>query len=158
LNDAEWQVRQAVIEALGHYDDPRALEQLLLALSDDHEKVRLAATVGVARWNQPEARQALVTHCLADADIWVRYRAAERLGHWKVAEAVPQLEALAARRREPALLRRAAITALGQIGSGEARAALTGLRSREDGDLREAADQALALSDSAIGDGGRPWN
>lgn len=158
LNDAEWQVRQAVIDALGHYDDPRALEHLLLALSDDHEKVRLAATVGVARWDQPEARQALLTHCLADADIWVRYRAVERLGHWKVAEAVPQLEALAARRREPALLRRAAITALGQIGSGEARAALTGLRAREEGDLREAADQALALNDCAIGDGGRPWN
>lgn len=158
LNDAEWQVRQAVIEALGHYDDPRALEQLLLALSDDHEKVRLAATVGVARWDQPQARQALMAHCLADTDIWVRYRAAERLGHWKVAEAVPQLAALAARRREPALLRRAAVTALGQIATGEARAALTDLRLREAGDLREAAEQALALNEQVMEDGGRAWN
>lgn len=157
LNDVEWRVRQAVIEALGHFDDPRALEPLMLALSDDHEKVRLAATVGVSRWDQPEARQALMTHCLADADIWVRYRAAERLGHWKVAEAVPHLAALAARRREPALLRRAAIASLGQIG-GDARAALAGLRDQEDGDVREAAERALAEDGAEGGNGGRPWS
>jgi HEAT repeat protein len=157
LNDAEWQVRQAVIEALGHYDDPHALEQLLLALSDDHEKVRLAATVGVSRWDQSAARQALMTYCLADVDIWVRYRAAERLGHWKVADAVPQLSALASRRREPALLRRAAITALGQIGGEQAQAALSELQAQEEPDLREAVERALARGLPETGEGAQPW-
>lgn len=120
VSDPEWSVRQAVIEALGQYDDPAALGPLLLAMSDDHEKVRLAAVIGLARWDRPEARQVLLTQGLRDPDAWVRYRAVERLGALRAAEATPLLSAIAAGDREPSLVRRAAVAALERIGGAPA--------------------------------------
>lgn len=116
VGDPEWSVRQAVVEALGRFDDPAALGPLALAMSDDHEKVRLAAVIGLARWDRPEARQALMTQGLRDPDAWVRYRAVERLGALRAAEAAPLLAAIAAGDREPSLVRRAAAAALAAIG------------------------------------------
>lgn len=89
LNDPEWQVRRAVVESLSRYQDEQALRVLLVALTDDHEKVRLAATTGIASWERPEARRALLNVSLHDPDIWVKRCAIERLGNARVGEAGP---------------------------------------------------------------------
>ncbi|MBI3603491.1 MAG: HEAT repeat domain-containing protein [Nitrospirae bacterium] len=143
MNDPEWRVREAAVTAIGCYDDAGALKMLLLALADDHERVRLAATLGVARWKTPEAKGALVAQCLRDPDVWVRYRAAECLGHQGATEAVPALAAILDNHREPALLQRAVVTALGSIGGTPAHAALTAFLPKADDDLRNAVTQAL---------------
>jgi HEAT repeat protein len=115
LNDPEWAVRQAVVEALGRYDDPRACQALIIAMSDDHEQVRLAAVMGLAQSDRPEGRRAIIGLGLRDADVWVRYRAIERLGANRAAEAVTALTTIAADVREPDFLRRAAEAALAAI-------------------------------------------
>lgn len=143
MNDPEWRVRQAVVEAIGQYDDPRVLSPLLLALSDGHEKVRLAATLGIARVDAPQARQVLMAYCLRDTDLWVRYRAVERLGAHRVAEAVPALETILTSGREPAVLLCAAITALAHIGGERARELVSGFLHHACEEVRETAAQAL---------------
>lgn len=143
LNDPAWQVRQAAVEALGHFHMEEVVDPVMLALSDEHEQVRLSATVAVGQWESPEATKALLTHCLHDHDIWVRYRAVERLGTRRATEAVQALTTLATGPRQPTLLRRAAITALGTIGGDQATGTLRALHLQENPDLCEAATQAL---------------
>lgn len=143
MNDPDARVRKSVVEAIGRYFDARALPPLLLALSDTDEKVRLAAVIGVAGWKTPEARKALLSQGLRDTDAWVRHRAVERVGLQRVAEAVPALAALLAAPREPGLVKRAAVAALGAIGGAEARAALLGCLAHDEPDIRNAAAQAL---------------
>jgi len=48
LNDREWSVRLAVVEALGRIGGPRAIPPLMDALTDPNEQVRAAATFGLA--------------------------------------------------------------------------------------------------------------
>ncbi len=143
MNDPDWQVRRAAVEALGRYDDDHAFHSLVLGLEDDHDKVRLAATIAVSRWERPEAIEALLSQSLHDSDIWVRYRAVERFGARHVREAVEPLIAIASSEREPALLRRAAIVALGAIGASNAVPTLNSLAQHDNADLRLAATQAL---------------
>ncbi|MBI5855890.1 MAG: HEAT repeat domain-containing protein, partial [Nitrospirae bacterium] len=125
FNDPEWQVRRAVVESLSRYQDEQALRVLLVALTDDHEKVRLAATTGIASWERPEARRALLNVSRHDPDVWVRRCAIERLGNARIGEAVPHLSALAVDRSAPKLLRHAAVDALCRIGGGDAEAAVS---------------------------------
>jgi HEAT repeat protein len=125
FNDPEWQVRRAVVESLSRYQDEQALHVLLVALTDDHEKVRLAATTGIASWERPEARRALLNVSRHDPDVWVRRCAIERLGNARIGEAVPHLSALAVDRSAPKLLRHAAVDALCRIGGADAEAAVS---------------------------------
>ena len=149
VDDPEWRVRKAVIEAIGRYDDVRAIPSLILGLSDDHEAVRVAATVGVARWKTPDARKALMIQSLRDADLWVRHKAVERLGDDRVREAVPTLAKIATLRSNPTLLRCAAVKALARIGSAQVHDVLSALLNDEEHDLHEAAEQALkSLTDA----------
>ncbi|MGH7230379.1 MAG: HEAT repeat domain-containing protein, partial [Nitrospiraceae bacterium] len=150
VNDPEWRVREAAIEAIGNVDDSRMLPTLLLALADGHEKVRLAAIAAVARWNQPDARHALVRQSLQDADVWVRYRAVERLGHYRIVEAVRALETIVMNGHEPAVLLHGAAMALAQIGGRHARAVLARLLRHENDEVRAVAIHALEEQESAL--------
>jgi HEAT repeat protein len=111
-NDPEWTVRQSVMEALGQYTNAQAEHELLLGLADDHEKVRLSAVVSLANCGTAKAWSALIAHALQDPDLWVRYRAIERLGHCRVEDALPHLEIIGQSTCEPELIRRAAEEAL----------------------------------------------
>jgi HEAT repeat protein len=140
FNDSEWKVRRAVIEGLANYQDEGALRTLLIALTDDHEKVRLAATSGIALWDRPESRRALLNVAQHDPDVWVRRRAIECLGEARLSEAVPVLGAVAADPSAPRLLRRAAADALTRIGGEAATAALAAAKlDREPDGVRPAA-------------------
>ncbi len=155
-NDPAWSVRAAVIEAVGRHQGKAAFDALLLALSDDHEKVRLAAVQALEGRDEHEAIEALRVHALGDGNLWVRYRAVEALGAKRAAEAVPALLELANGHREPGLLRRMAVTALGLIGDERARVTLLALQGDGDADLAVAAGEALAaLLKGAEGDD--PW-
>ena len=125
FNDPEWRVRRAVVESLSRYQDEQALGVLLVALTDEHEKVRLVATTGIAAWERPDARRALLNVSRHDPDIWVKRCAIERLGNARVGEAVPHLSALVADQCVPRLLRQAAVDALSRIGGADAEAAVS---------------------------------
>jgi len=143
MNDPDARVRRAVVEGIARYFDVKALPSLLVALSDDDDKVRMAAVIGISRWRTPETHQALLKQGLRDTDVWVRYRAAEQLGVHRVIDAVPALSALLSNPREPSLVKRAAIAALGGIGGGLAHAALMDCLSLGDPEIREAAEFVL---------------
>ncbi|MDH4187380.1 MAG: HEAT repeat domain-containing protein [Nitrospira sp.] len=120
-NDSEWTVRQRIMEALGRYRDRRVEHELLFGLSDDHEKVRLAAVSSLAEQNTPEAWRALIALGLRDPDIWVRYRLIERFGSSQVREAFVPLTRIAESPEEPDLIRRAAAEAVQRIVAGDGR-------------------------------------
>jgi HEAT repeat protein len=155
-NDPAWSVRAAVIEAVGRHQGQPAFDAVLLALSDDHEKVRLAAVQALAGNDGREAIEALRVHALADGNLWVRYRAVEALGAKRATEAVPGLLEIANGHREPGLLRRMAITALGLIGDERARATLLALQRDQEADLAVTAGEALAALPKGA-DGDDPW-
>jgi HEAT repeat protein len=150
LNDPDARVRRAVVEGVARYFDVKALPSLLLALSDDDDKVRVAAVIGIGRWRTPEAHQALLEQGLRDPDVWVRYRAAEQLGAHRVIDAVPALSALLSNPREPSLVKRAAVSALGSIGGPLAHAALMDALRLEDEDIREAAELVLQREEARV--------
>lgn len=154
--DASCSVRAAVAEAVGRYAVKAAFEALLQALSDDHEKVRLAAVMALATRNEAAAMEAIREHALTDQDVWVRYRAAEALGGKRVAAAVPALLAIAQDTKEPDILRRMAVQALGLIGDERATDTIKALLADNDQGLAAAAEEALnRLLGGAEGDD--PW-
>lgn len=124
FNDPEWRVRRAVIEGLANYRDEAALRILLIAVTDGHEKVRLAATTGLGSWDRPEARRALLNVAQHDPDVWVRRCAIEQTGAARMAEGIEPLGLIAADPTVPRLLRVAATDALRRIGGPEAEAAV----------------------------------
>jgi HEAT repeat protein len=161
VNDPAWCVRAAVVAALGKYHrdtDHRdaVLETILLSLGDDHEQVRLAAVLALAEWDRPEAHQALIIQGLGDSDLWVRYRAAEMLGKMQVRDAVFALLEIARADREPAVLREAAVRALGQIGDTQARESLNELMWNHQPGVSKAAADALDSLEKG-GQGDDPW-
>jgi HEAT repeat protein len=143
LSDSDARVRRAVTEGISRYFDAKTLPSLLLALADEDEKVRLAAVLGVGQWRTPDAHVALLEQGLRDPDVWVRCRAAEQLGRHRVEAAVPALAALTGDPREPVLVKRAAVVALGNIGGARARTALLDCVSLADAELAAMAELAL---------------
>lgn len=153
-NDPAWTVRAAVAEAIGQYPVKAAYEALLLALSDDHEKVRLAAVRALADRDEPDAIEVLQVQALNDADVWVRYRVVEALGAKRIADAVPALidmAKMAKEERTPSMLRRMAVQSLGAIGDERATDTIRTLLADRDRDVAAAAGEAL---NALLGAGG----
>ena len=156
VNDPSASVRAAVIEALGGYQVKPALEAILLALSDDDEHVRVAAVLALAGWDQPEAERALIVEGLGDQDLWVRYRAAEVLGGKRTRGAVPALLEIAKTAREPAVLRKMAVEALGRIGDSRTKEVISDLMWDCEAEVSAAAAEALDFLEGG-GEGDDPW-
>jgi HEAT repeat protein len=154
--DPSWLVRSAIIEAISRYPVQAAFEALRLALTDDHEKVRLSSLVGLAARDEPEIEEILLVQGLGDTDLWVRYRAAEALGVRRAEAALPALACIARSDREPSFLRRIAVKALGQLGGLRAGETISELMWDHNPDVSAAAGQALdALQGGEAGDD--PW-
>ena len=154
--DPAWLVRAAIIEAIGRYPVQAAFEALRLALTDDHEKVRLASLRALAVREEPDIEEILLIQGLGDSDLWVRYRAAEALGVRRAEAALPALARIAKSDREPSFLRRIAVEALGQLGNLRAGETISELMWDHNPDVSAAAAQALdALQGGEAGDD--PW-
>ena len=149
-------VRAAIIEAIGRYPVQAAFEALRLALTDDHEKVRLASLVALAVRQEPEIEEILLVQGLGDSDLWVRYRAAEALGVRRAEVALPALVRIAKSDREPSFLRRIAVEALGQLGNLRAGETISELMWDHNPDVSAAAAQALDALQGGE-EGADPW-
>lgn len=155
-SDPSWLVRAAIIQAIGRYPVRAAFEALRLALTDDHEKVRLASLLALTVRQEPEIEEILLVQGLGDSDLWVRYRAAEALGVRRAEAALPALALIAKSDREPSFLRRMAVEALGQVGDPRAGETLSELMWDHNPDVSAAAAQALDALQGG-GEGDDPW-
>jgi len=149
-------VRGAIIEAISRYPVRAAFEALRLALTDDHEKVRLASLLALAVREEPEIEEILLVQGLGDSDLWVRYRAAEALGVRRATAALPALARIAKSDHEPSFLRRMAVEVLGQLGDLRAGETISELMWDHNPDVSAAAAQALDALQGGE-EGADPW-
>lgn len=131
VHDPEGDVRAAAAEALGRIGDPRATLALVGISQDPIPEVRLAATRALGALGGEVAARALVG-LVHDAMPDVRLAALRGLQQHPDPATVPTLAALARPERSASLagrdeLARAAIAALGDVDTAEARRALLDL-------------------------------
>lgn len=138
---------KAAARAIGQIGDPTGLKALAGALSSPLAGVRasalaamrdLRATIGQKTVTNAQTLMAMFT----DADAGVRVQAAYTAGHLRDNAAVTPLATLVAGDSTPQV-RKAAAWALGEIGDGAARAALTGAANDTDPLVRSVATAAL---------------
>ncbi len=143
VGDPSWLVRAAVIEAIGTYPGRAAFDLLRLAITDGHEKVRLASVLALSSRQDTETDEILLVQGLGDSDLWVRYRAAEALGIRCSVAALPALALIAKNEHESSLIRRMAVQALGKLGDMRASETISELMWDCNADVSAAAAQAL---------------
>jgi HEAT repeat protein len=137
-------VRAAAVRALGRLNSPKGQAVLAAAFEDKDVSVRRAAIDQVLRLNAWQDGDVLVAR-LADGDAQVRVRAAQISGEHGLTAAVPQLATIVAS-DDSAPARQAAAWALGRIGGGDAKQALTDARQHEhDPGVLDALDVALRM-------------
>jgi HEAT repeat protein len=139
---------KAVVQAIGTIGSPNSLTALAGALKSPLAGVRSQATASLRDLRAPIGQKTVSTAdatlmgLFADADASVRQQAAYTAGHWKDRAAVTPLAQLVAGDSSPQV-RKAAAWALGEIGDGAARAALTNAQNDQDSLVRSIANAAL---------------
>lgn len=124
LDDADDEVRQLAVTALGEIGDARAVPRLLRAAEDDRAAMRYQATIALAilKEGKEEMRVKALLRASSDDDFNVRYiamRLAEE--HFKTAPERLRLRAVALLEDEEADVRVAAAIFLGHAGDERAK-------------------------------------
>src|SRR5581483_8852164 len=129
--------RQAAVMSLGRIGDPRAIECLVVALTDENDGVRAAAAAALRRldkeWERSEsARKAIpaLQQLTKSSEYWIRQAATDTLG--KIGESKPAVPQDLATFADPVQMRKQA-----------ALEALLNALSDSDRDLRQAAAESL---------------
>jgi HEAT repeat protein len=139
---------KAAALAVGVIGSPTSLAALSNALKSPLAGVRSQAAASLRDLRAPIGKTTVSTAdvtlmaLFGDADANVRTQAAYTAGHWKDRAAVAPLAQLVAGDSMPQV-RKAAAWALGEIGDGTARAALTGALNDADAGVRSIATGAL---------------
>lgn len=143
LEGPDADLKPAAAEALAGLQDKRGVDPLLKAVAAEDERLRAAAAAALGALEDPRGFAPLPVVLKVDPVPRVRAAAARGLGRASWGEpAVGPLKAAACGDLEP-VVRSAAVTALGRIGSAPALEALRcGLRD-SDPDVRDAAQEAL---------------
>jgi hypothetical protein len=142
VSDESAAVRLAAVAGLERLNSSGTNGELAVALSDDDEGVRMAALHASTRINSFLDVESVVA-LVSDSSSLVRRRAAESLGVMKSEDSVASLIELTSPETEsdPAV-RGAAVWALGQIGSADARDAILAAQEDSDPFVRNAANIA----------------
>jgi HEAT repeat protein len=136
-------VRRAAALGLERLNSAGPGGALAAALADTDESVRLA-TLHAATHIHVFTDVAAVVARVSDASMAVRRAAAEALGAFRAADAVLPLMVLARLQNEPeAVVRAAAVWALGQIADAQARDTVQAALQDPDGGVRDAARGSL---------------
>ena len=113
----------------------RMTDPLIHCLTDEHEKVRLAAIDVLSNYSSEHVMIGLIS-ALYDSSSWVAYRAAEALGYIGDAEAVvPMIEMLKQTRH--VAMKIALVKALQQIGDERSEPVLSEMRMDDNADIRD---------------------
>jgi HEAT repeat protein/beta-lactamase regulating signal transducer with metallopeptidase domain len=148
LDDAEPEVRETVIRALGELQDTAAVRALMRALREDSDsEVRRSAAWALGEVEDARAIPALGEALNQDEVPQVREMAAWALGEIEDARAIDVLAAGV--RDSDVKVRQASIRALGEIESADAIEALSPALSDEDVEVRKLAVWALGEIEDA---------
>jgi HEAT repeat protein len=148
VNPLDEESGKAAALAVGVIGSPTSLAALSNALKSPLAGVRSQAAASLRDLRAPIGKTTVSTAdvtlmaLFGDADANVRTQAAYTAGHWKDRAAVAPLAQLVAGDSMPQV-RKAAAWALGEIGDGTARAALTGALNDADAGVRSIATGAL---------------
>jgi hypothetical protein len=147
LGHQESRVRQAATLALVRLGTPGAVQATIRALADRDASVRLRAAQGLSLVQTPQAVPALLGALDAEEDDETRQALLAALGRYPEASVIERLVREAAPgslfKRRPQGRRLAAIQALGDAGTHEARAALRAMVKDRDPVVRELVDRLL---------------
>ena len=131
LDDPSATVRVVIAQSLARLGDGRAVVPLVGKVQDSVPEVREAIARARGELGDPRATQALLLQ-LRDTVVDVRVEALASLGRLRAADAVDTIAPLAGD-HNPALRRRAAIAALGRIGTTAGRCPCAGGDARPQG-------------------------
>jgi len=148
LEHPDGRVRQAATLALIRLGTAKAAHTIVRALDDPEASVRLKAVRGLATLDHPRAVPGLLAALDAEKEEDVQHAILGALGKQGTPPAVERLarEARPAgllRRKRPQALRLAAVAALGEAGTEDARAALRGLERDSDHEVSSLAARLL---------------
>lgn len=135
------EVRRRAIESAAYACTPEAMDALEVAYYDDDEMMRLSAIVGMGRTCDGRWREIILAE-LENPQAAMRYEAALAAGEMMLRQAVPSLGRLL--HDADAMVRDAAIWALGQTGGEQAKQMLLELHEDADEDTQAAIEEALA--------------
>jgi len=135
------EVRRRAIESAAYACTPEAMDALEVAYYDDDEMMRLSAIVGMGRTCDGRWREIILAE-LENPQAAMRYEAALAAGEMMLRQAVPSLGRLL--HDTDAMVRDAAIWALGQTGGEQAKQMLLELHEDADEDTQAAIEEALA--------------
>ncbi|MBF0482203.1 MAG: HEAT repeat domain-containing protein [Desulfovibrionaceae bacterium] len=144
LEDEIPDIRKVALEAIGDLacGSSEALELVVSKLTDESREVRLTVVdlLGKCRG------KGVLPHLLAaldDGDDWVKIRAMEALGRRKDPQVIPHFVPLLGGENKLLVLK--AVETLGEIGGESAFRALLEITSTDDGELLEAAQNAIEI-------------
>lgn len=135
------EVRRRALESAAYTSTPEVLEALEMAYFDEDAQMRLSAVVGMGRTCEPRWTETILKE-LQSPETAMRYEAALAAGEMSLRPAVPGLARLAEDADQQ--VQDAAIWALGQIGSPQARQVLLTLYAEADEYSRDVVEEALA--------------
>jgi len=145
VNDSSPLVRRNAVAALERLNSQGPNAELVVALSDSDEEVRLAALHAAIRVHVFSALDAVVA-LISDPSARVRKRAAESLGVMRARDSVVGLVALTSPDTEPSVeVRVAAVAALGRIGDSAVRPDIERALNDPNVFVRDAAHVSLQL-------------
>lgn len=146
--DADAGVAAEAIQALALFGGADGVAPILAATDHKDPGVRLAAVRALGSYRTPEdisADEALpkvLAHLKSD-NPEVRIEAAKTLGAMKIKRGIDTLVGIAGNGKEPSVVRKAALEALGSIGNGAGLAALTAALADADAEVRTSAAKAI---------------
>jgi len=128
----DWEVREAACDALGQLDDTRAVKSLVGALRDEYWPVRKAAASALDKIGDTRAVEPLIAALRAEDTLRAGAGVPVRFGH-------PEFSGL----RDGWTVRRAIVTALGELGDARALTPLVSALRDDQGRVRQEAARAL---------------
>ena len=141
-------VRRRAVESLGYFDRPEVAPVIARAYQDSDSKMRVSAVFAMGRSADDRWGDAVLSELERDDDE-MRYEAARASGGLQLIQAIPFLCRMVA--DSDLEVRLAAAWALGQIGGAEAKRVLEICYEQGDQALQDAAEEALAELDFALG-------
>lgn len=139
LNDENWRVRRACLEALSCHGNKGLIESLIIAAHDEKDEVRMIVAQLLSDYTDDRARDELI-ELLEDNNEWIQLKAIEGLVKQNTPKSIPFIMRLAG--SENYSIRKSAIWALGELGAYESEDILRSAASEEDQEIQDTAKAA----------------
>ncbi|HZX48381.1 MAG TPA: HEAT repeat domain-containing protein [Nitrospirota bacterium] len=140
LNDENWRVRRACLEALSCQKNKGLIESLIIAAHDEKDEVRMIAAQLLSDYSDDLAKDELI-ELLDDNNDWIQLKAMEGVVRQNTPKAIPLIMRLAG--NENYSIRKSAIWALGELGACESEDILRRAALEDDQEIQDTAKAAF---------------